>query len=515
MKLYYCLETIDAIIVSQSSASAAMHKTLDFIPGNAILGAIAAQCYAKLDENDSWNIFHAGSVKFSNAYITSLEDEKLIPSYPVPLSWHVAKGESIYKDEILNEEIYNHAHKDTVVMDGKQMKQCRSGYINTGKHECGVKLSSSTKTAIDFNTETIDKSKLFSYNHIQPNQRFIGFVEAEAKFIDEIKAALQNIKRIGRSRSTEFGRVRVSLLEPPIHEITIDQVNKGQFITIWLSSDCQILDNHCFPVLTPSGSDIGLKDAELVLSRSFINTHSTILYNRKRLGFDSEQTVINKGSVLVYEAKKDISVEQLSFLQQKGLGINKQQGLGEIIINPPWSQNSELEPINLVSPMHFNAEKLVQVKTDFKQPNPSALINWIANKSSSMVSQQANEKNINKALKSIIGFYHQGREYNQVKNCDLAGPSKSQWGRLYNFIRDSNDVIKEGNIELGRIIEIKSTDVYSWDLGWDNGKKTFSTQFKFKLLNLTSLELQRQLLERLKQYPLDTIEGLSQLEETV
>ena len=62
-KIQFKCELLSDIVLNDSSATEGKRRSLDFIPGNNFLGIVAAQLYKGTDD-DAWNIFHSGHVRF-------------------------------------------------------------------------------------------------------------------------------------------------------------------------------------------------------------------------------------------------------------------------------------------------------------------------------------------------------------------------------------------------------------------------------------------------------------------
>ncbi len=488
MRMYYSLTTLDPIILSQTTATTNNHQGLDFIPGSSILGMVAAQVYSQIPPDQSWHLFHSGLVQFGPAYISENGDLAL----PLPASWHFPKGEEVFslsqsegsdeQGQRLQSCVENHA-----LEGGRsasiQFKQCRSGYITSNGVKGEVKQGRTTKTALNRLTGAVMESQLFSYTYIEKNQTFIGWVECDApEHYDLLKNALEGVRRIGRSRGSEFGRVKISLLSEQIEP----QVIQANQLTLWCLSDCQCLDRNGLPTLTPALSELlassGINyDGYSALNGnlSFIRSHTTTLFNQKRAGFDSEQRLITKGSVLVYD-NVDLSVTQLEQLNAKGVGINRQQGLGWVSVNPSWSFERTLSPVDLFDQYKFELFDKPTASVAAATEKTSQLIAWVCQLAGKQRADQNIDLSVKQDLSDLYLAYKTARHYNRIIHAYQAGPSSNQWRRVSELFRyaegDWFDALFVGENAICKA----DNDPLGWGLSWDNGQRfiTFADQFK-------------------------------------
>ncbi|MBB1420789.1 hypothetical protein H5200_02505 [Pseudoalteromonas sp. SG43-7] len=510
MRIYYSLTTLDPVIVSQSTATTNNHECLDYIPGSAILGALAARLYTQLDDTTSWQIFHSGGVKFGPCYPTIDQQQAL----PIPASWHFPKGQDPSKDQALNQvQIYNQASPHFVRQDQVQYKQCRDGYINAHTKKANIKQGMTVKTAIERQTGIAKESSLFSFAYLDAKQTFIGWIESDnPQQLAVIREQLKGQFTIGRSRNTEFGRVMINIIDQPSQsqpEVHIET------LTIWCLSDCQCFNQQGLVTLTPDLTDlISTAQGTLNAQKSFIRSHRVRRFNQKRQGLDSEQLLIAKGSVLVYKLNKPLTVEQLSALQQQGMGINQQQGLGWISVNPTWANQQQLQQDAI-----FKAVTLPNTQVEnFNDEPTSVLTKWLAER----YSQTQIEDNVQNTVQSLIAeiglAYHNARHYNYIIDHYQAGPSVNQWRRISNQLRQANQDWKNTLFEGDHCICKANNDQLGWGIRWHNGKKMVDFAEFFKLLleeNLTKNETDKQkadivlaLVNRISRYDLSTLLGL-------
>ncbi|MDA0129453.1 hypothetical protein OH458_15395 [Vibrio sp. MarTm2] len=463
MRLYFSLKTIDPIIVSQNTATTMNHKGLDYIPGSTLLGVVASSLYSQIDDSESWDMFHSGQVQFGPCY--PVADQQLC--LPTPSSWHFDKlATPIINSQYQADEISNHANKSFERDKQTQYKQCRDGYINANGKVANVQRNIVTKTAIDRSKGTVKESQLFSYSYIEPGQTFIGWVYCETEQQRKhITTHLFGEKHIGRSKNSEFGRVKITeqtTLSDPQPNNTNDE------LVLWCLSDSQCVNKLGLPTLTPSLAELtDGANGELDYSRSFIRHNSASRFNQTRGGLDSEQTCIAKGSVLVFK-NVSISESQLLTLANKGIGINRQQGLGWVYVNPEWANSSTLSE-GLFSAKSIDIRSNTQLQKGTKPCSP--LTQWVAAKLNTQQEAQSQREQAQQLAASIVTAYDNARNYNHIAASHIAGPTRTQWGRVRDVLRhdvehwlitlfmDQHAICKPKNDELG------------WGIHWHNGTR--------------------------------------------
>lgn len=499
MKIYYALTTLDAVVISLSNATTNNHQVLDYIPGSTILGAVASKLYSSLDDEKSWHLFHSGNVQFGPAY-AEVDGEMALP---IPASWHYPKGESAFSQEQMTQVVENHSSSEPVD-DSVQFKQCRSGYVNSQGRRAELVQGMVTKTALDRQLGGVKDGQLFSYAYLAKGQRFIGWVECDsAEFYDVLEANLTGQHRIGRSRGSEFGRVTIELLATP----EVKPVQAQSRLVLWCCSDCQCVDELGLATVSPQLSELvagasGVLNAE----QSFIRTHTVTRFNQKRGGFDSEQVLISKGSVLVYD-QVQLSQAQLQSLCEQGIGVNRQQGLGWVMVNPSWASNSGLSSLPLFCAPCFTLPATDQQAVIPASTATSPLIAWVNNQSITQQSHDLEHALALEWLQCIIVAYVSARRYNRILHDYQAGPSSSQWRRIADLLRDGNLAWKAALFSGKNAVCKAENDPLGWGLTWHNGEGfiTFAQQFKTLLDNQTttpSMTQMRRFLELLSRYDL-------------
>jgi CRISPR-associated protein Csx10 len=488
MKQYFKVTTIDSVIMTQSSATEGGLQTLDYITGSAILGALAGKLYPKLSEQDSWSIFHSGNVQFSACY--PVVNEEL--SLPVPASWHFAKGDNWQEDNLLQANVVsNHASQHFSRDEQTQYKQCRSGFINSQGQLAQVNQTLITKTALDHN-QTAAKGQLFNYSAINAGQTFVGFIEADKEQLKMLKQHLSGMHSIGRSRSSEFGRVNIELIE-----LTPPKINSTftSELTVFCISDIECLDQFGLPTFTPALAELVGEDkvsGNLDASRSYIRTTTVSRFNQKRGGFDGEQALISKGSVLVF---KDVSntAAAIELLSENGAGINKQQGQGWVMPNPIWQQTPLLSlPIFNAYSLPKSTAKNNSVKPAFVKAN-SPLTQFIAARLQQNSDAKYDSGVVGSMLEAMFNLYNNARHYNRVINAHDAGPSSNQLRRVAEVYRYNHSNPLSEIFDGKHAICKADNDSIGWGVIWDDGHQlvTFSDAFKQLISDKNNAQIEK------------------------
>jgi CRISPR-associated protein Csx10 len=311
--------------------------------------------------------------------------------------------------------------------------------------------------------------------------------------------------RIGRSRNTEFGRVELKIQN-------IDALpkpkNLGNRLVLWCLSDSELLDENGFPTLSPRVESIHPDLAgTLDFQHSFINNARISRFNQKRHGMDGEQLVISKGSVLVYQLDAKPDDQVLAEISQKGIGLNRQQGLGWVSVNPAWAEKSRLDSQNLFVPIYIQPDITAQTREV-----STALIGWVKERVSANNTINQTQERVNSLLKEICIAYQNARHYNNILISNEAGPSSTQWRRIANEVRTSNEqwsvCVFSGNQPICKA----DNDELGWGIQWHNGEvlTNFAVHTRAKIAN-ESVTTMRLLLEQLCRYVLSTFQGLKKI----
>lgn len=320
------LTLVDPVVATAEAASAGRPETLTYLPGAMLLGAFAARNYSKFDaRNLAFEVFHSGTVRFGDAL--PLDDRGHI-GFPVPASLHHPKH--LYKRDIRGAVNFGRARRGDV-----QYKQLRDKEITTSGDQIDVARVAAMKTAIDPATGRAAEAQLFGIEALAVGQRFWAEVSADdPTLLADVKASIPDgsMLRLGRSRATEYGRVRAKWTSAPPFPETSERSDQGEPRLIWALSDI---------VLDPEANDLstalGLTGAQLDTERCFIRQRRVWPYNGYWGTRGQEHLVAQRGSVIAL-------VEGGPPAGPGFAGLHRAIGCGRILTEPSFLNAEEFTP---------------------------------------------------------------------------------------------------------------------------------------------------------------------------
>lgn len=318
------------VMLSTSAATQGEQTSLDFIPGNNFLGIVAVN-YNSMTKEEQMEIFHSGKVRFGDGH--PADKEAKTRSLHIPAALFYPKGKNAC-DECYVSQSYS--REEDIRRNGKamQLKQCRNGYFIFQNNEgisVPVAKSFALKSAYDRELRRAKDNMMYSYESLDQGQIFLFEVEIDNDSLAEkIARALIGIHHIGRSRTAQYGLVKID--EATFNDVSsslkpIDTTN-GQRIAVYADSRLIFLDDAGQPTLQPSARLLGL-DGEIDWTLSQVRTFQYAPWNGKRQTRDADRCGIEKGSVFFVECN---SVPPAS----KYVGSYNNEGFGKVIYNPDF-----------------------------------------------------------------------------------------------------------------------------------------------------------------------------------
>lgn len=312
------------VILNQKAATEGPNQTLDFIPGSCFLGIVASQ-YEKLqEEGKAMEVFHSGMVRFGDAH----PSKDGFRGLKVPTAMFYPKLSKA------SEELYIH-HKtkdlESEKMREKQLKQCRSGYYNFYEVEAKpieTETNFAIKSAYDGEKRRSKDEQMYGYQSLQKGLELYFEVAVDNDELDNCMVkALEGKKRVGRSRTAQYGLVEIEKLD---YKEIESSVKNGEYVEVYADGRLIFLDDNGLPTFRPKAEDLGL-EGEICWEKSQIRTFQYAPWNFKRQCFDTDRCGIEKGSVFVVKAS--VSPDKSQYV-----GSYQNEGFGKVIYNPAFLQ---------------------------------------------------------------------------------------------------------------------------------------------------------------------------------
>ncbi len=419
------IELLDDCVFSATPATEGGHKSLDRIPGAALLGAAAGRLYTALGQHDTFTVFHSGKVRIGD----SLPWDGCSIGWPVPRCWHFPKTRGADEGGFLAaERLYNFALENKPSLpDNEQPKQLRDGYVHADGRYSKLAHSLRLKTAIDPATGRADEGRLFGYDALHRGQTFLSVIEAddtvEDRLFERLVETLTGDVLLGRSRSAEYGRARVTVVDLP----EMPKPGKaGDSLTLWLLSDLALTDAWGQPTLQPDGEALGLPGAQVVWDRTFLRSRRYSPWNAARHGYDRERLVLEAGGVITLRLNDHNRGKAIGALEN-GIGLYREAGLGRLWIDPPLLQS--------VHPAFAGRSAATPETTPAPEPN-HPLVGWL--KAAAGISwKQKAEEWAREFEKVYLQKLDESRRLNGIPGGVAYGPSSSQWSTVLETARSA------------------------------------------------------------------------------
>ena len=291
---------------------------LDFIPGSNFLGMAAAKYN---DFSDSFGIFHGAKVRFGDAHLLCGGKR----SWKMPLSYFQEKSDET--------KLRNQAVETLDALT--QPKQLRTGYITTEGKRVHPDYNYAQKSAYDAKQRRSKEGQMYGYEAFRAGSiwRFDLTLSPDLEAADRalLLETLEGTKRLGKSKSAEYGEVEIVRIDKSSE--TPEASTAPEHTTIvYAASRLALVDRNGLDTFDPIALHPDLEEAHIDRERTQIRTERFSPYNGVRRRKDSERLCIAKGSVIVL---KDAPAAVLEALK-KGVGRHLSEGFGEVLLNPPF-----------------------------------------------------------------------------------------------------------------------------------------------------------------------------------
>lgn len=289
-------------------------KSLDYIPGSAILGYFANRYLKTNDADDTFNhLFILGDVKFSNAYISDYEWNEY---YPIKESIYKEKTGDNYYDKTVNSPngiILSKVHDKFMTSDGK-IKSVEKEMYYHHRRPTDKSIGHVVSNALQ------DQGIFYQLEVISANQRFIAKIKGKGVDLKKVLKDLPSYIQIGKSKYTQYGNIHIA--NAKVEQINNNIIKENTEVVCTLHSPLLLFNDK-------KESDLNL--ANLAAKLNIENPEYFIGYSQ--VGGYNAKWKLQKPSYIAFKAgsciKGTLTMDSPNKLI---IGSLNQEGLGEVVI---------------------------------------------------------------------------------------------------------------------------------------------------------------------------------------
>jgi CRISPR-associated protein Csx10 len=496
-KLKYQIKTINPVIISSESGNQFMVPSKDFIPGINILGALAAKYIKKEnlykyfdqqkpDDQKFLDWFVNGKIIFSNAYKTDTVEGNEYATYPLPFSIQHEKN----NENAIYDLLFSESTEQTKPLGGCGL------LMNGNIYKTKINKSTSPHHERDYERGAAKSGKFFNYESIDANQTFEGTIFGEDDCINDFYKKISDLNqlRIGRSKSSEYGKVQFSFLTDTDSLSNDISLNNDGTVSLTFLSNVILYDKNGYSTNSLTNLEEYLRERIKGLSeikKTFLRSEDIENYvSVWKLKRPNEVSFQAGSCLLLIVSQNDI--EELIKLQETGIGERKHEGYGqivfglqrEVITKNKFDEAKYLKPkavevpelvkstILKIAGEYLSKIAAVQALSEVKKTKDKMKeLNKEINITSSQVSRLEGFVRISDSENTFHEYLDQLRETSKkkLKNCDFA---KSN---LLDFLIAA-DILNDIEIVKG----IDAINVLFDDVGIENSKLNVYRKELFK-----------------------------------
>ena len=353
VKLSFQCRFLSDVILNASSATASVSETLDYIPGSKFWGMLIQEAYRREDEQLIQALQAIGSTKIrvGDAH-PMVETSQQCLKVPRCFFNKKTNKSDVYLDFLLDEYTRKALREEPPV----QLKQMRKEYIIYQEekgifHSLNLDKKLTIKTAYDRNKRRSKDGQMYNYEALPKGSKWlfdIEIAEEEKDLISFVQSffARGKSKRLGKSRSAEFGQVDIvpygdasiqkeEFVEP--YEISIEGLASKKLVALYAESRVAFIKDGqvtAEPQLDVILDALGIEDkgAKICLSANYMSSTVYSPWNAYRNARDADRWLLDKGSVFFIE----LSEKAKPLPKVIWLGGFQAEGFGKLLVNPSF-----------------------------------------------------------------------------------------------------------------------------------------------------------------------------------
>lgn len=289
-------------------------KSLNYIPGSAILGYFANRYLKNNPADDNFNrLFILGDVKFSNAYIS---DYNWNEYHPIKESIYKEKTGDNYYDKTINNPsniILSKVH-DKFMSENGEIKSVEKEMYYHHRRPTDKSIGHVVSNTLQ------NQGMFYQLEVISANQRFITKIKGKGQDLKQVLKNLPSYIQIGKSKYTQYGNIHIVNAKAEL--ASVKTIKKNTDVVCTLRSPLLIFNDK---------KESNLNLINLAKELNIDNPEFYVGYSQ--IGGYNAKWKLQKPSYIAFKAgsciKGTLTKDSLNRLT---IGSLNQEGLGEVVI---------------------------------------------------------------------------------------------------------------------------------------------------------------------------------------
>lgn len=367
----YCVRVIaradEPVLIARRAEAGNEFESLDYIPGGALLGALASRADARLDLNTSAasaifsELFVNGRIRFGNLHPAKYEDPLLYPSCIPPLNLLTCKLFPGYKHDAQDQRHHGVWDMRVLLKGDSKCPECDADLerleqpivLRSIPERLNLHKREELHQRINPMSGRVAQGNLFGYVALGAGQYFIGDIICEDEADWQALCQLTGIEtdkvihlRVGKAARRGYGLLSLVLqpcdtadsqVRAPFDQ-RVTRLDQPIFLT--LLSDAIVTDTWGRFITT--FSEDWLAEALSLPAGSTQIVEGTLAVGVRLVdGFNTQHglprwrdiALVAGSSVAIHLS--GVTLDQLRIAEQRGIGLRRSEGFGRIAFNHP------------------------------------------------------------------------------------------------------------------------------------------------------------------------------------
>lgn len=343
----YVLKNLEPLVLCDKDDQ----KTIDYIKGQTIIGALAAK-YLEIKGNSANDVAFKDLFLNGNTIITDAMPYKNGKTYyPAPLFINqLKKTKDVVNSTFINVKNKEHRNK---IKDGNLPKKLKGKYLYaTPDFEMVSILEVNRQIYYHHSHNSVKNSKkkdiLFAFEVISENQKFAGKIILPKKYEKMIKGLLNSgTINIGKSKSAQYGKCEIHIMNLPDNKKR--KFLKGKTIAVTLQSDMLLYNGVDYTVFYDDVVEMIAKELGIIYKKDKEENANSVISTKEITGYSSVWNMrkisvpaIAAGSMLSYKLEEDLQIPK-EFCGERCL-----EGFGNVRVDYLESKNDRFPVIDIL-----------------------------------------------------------------------------------------------------------------------------------------------------------------------